>query len=132
MEISEKIKNAGLKVTQPRILVYQTMCSLGHSALDTVITRIRAHHTTISVATIYRIMELFCDSGLLLKFVGPQGKIFFDITPYQHLHFFTSQQGIVDIDDSTLQELIHDRLSAQLPMGECLDKISICITTKAI
>lgn len=131
MEIRNKIKASGLKATPQRRAVYEVMQELGHCSIDEVIARVRALNPDITVSTIYRIMDSFCQVGLLSRFIGVTGKTIFDITPEEHHHIFTAQNTIVDIEDKQLTEMIRQRLLAEIPANEEIGQISIHIVTKS-
>ncbi len=131
MEIRETFKNIGLKITPQRRAIYEVLCELKHCSIDDVISRIRDSHPDVTISTVYRIMDSFYESGLITKFINPQGKTIFDITSRDHYHIHTAN-GYLDIDDKQLSELIRRRISSKIPEGEELDKISIQITTKPI
>ena len=70
MEIREKIKSTGLKATPQRRAIYGVMKELCHCSIDEVITRIRGEHPDVTISTVYRVMDSFCEAGLLAKFTN--------------------------------------------------------------
>ncbi len=130
MEIREKIKSAGLKATPQRRAIYEVMQELCHCPIDEVIARIREEHPDVTISTVYRIMDSFCEAGLLTKFVNSDGKTIFDITPGVHHHIHTADDEYLDIADRQLSDLIRRRVISQIPEDQIIDKISIHVTTK--
>ena len=130
MQIREKIKAAGLKATPQRRAIYEIMQEVCHCPIDEVITRIKEQQPDVTVSTVYRIMDSFCETGLLTKFVNAEGKTIFDITPYEHHHIQTADNEFIDIDDKQLSTLIKRRIINKLPDGEEIENIQIQITTK--
>lgn len=130
MEIREKIKAAGLKATPQRRAIYEIMREVCHCPIDEIIARIKEEHPDVTISTVYRIMDSFCETGLLTKFVNAEGKTIFDITPFEHHHIQTANNEFIDIDDKNLSSLIKKRILEKLPEGEEIDNIQIQITTK--
>ena len=131
MQIREKIKTAGLKATPQRRAIYEIMQEVCHCPIDEVITRIKEQQPDVTVSTVYRIMDSFCETGLLTKFVNSEGKTIFDITPFEHHHIQTADNNFIDLDDKQLSTLIKKRILDKLPDGEEIENIQIQITTKA-
>ena len=128
MNIVEIIKKAGLKATPQRKMVYTIMTELGHSSIDKVIAMAKQQNPEITVSTIYRILDTFCEAGLLLKIKHPNGKFYFDITPMEHHHVFTENE-VIDFIDPEITEIIKERLQGNFKHLE-IEKISIQIIAK--
>ena len=99
MEIREKIKSAGLKATPQRRAIYEIMQDVCHCPIDEIISRMKEIQPDVTISTVYRVMDSFCESGLLTKFVTADGKTIFDITPYEHHHIQTTDNGFIEVDD---------------------------------
>ena len=81
MESTEIIKNAGLKITPQRKVVYQVMMELRHAAIDEIIKCVQSKDNEITISTIYRILDSFCKANLLsLVFHPEEGKIYYDLS----------------------------------------------------
>ena len=129
MNTGEKIRKAGLKATPQRKLVYTIMTELCHSPIDKIIERVQQQNPEITVSTVYRIMDSFCEAGLLSKTKHPNGKFYFDIIPAEHHHVFTNDE-IIDFIDPELTEMIKERLNGDLLKHLEIEKISIQIIAK--
>lgn len=129
MKIRAKIKDAGLKATPQRRLVYEIMQKLQHAPIDEVADEAQAVVPGINVSTVYRIMESFCEAGLLSKINHPNGKTYFDITTSEHHHIINEAGNVTDIEDAELTELIKERLKDKIGEGQIIEKISIQIIT---
>ena len=128
MNIVEIIKKTGLKATSQRRIVYELMTELRHSSIDEIIARVQQQNPEITVSTIYRILDSFCEVGLLSKLKHPNGKWFFDITTSQHHHVFTDNE-MIDYIDPELTELIRTRLNDDLFKHLDIKSISVQIIT---
>ncbi len=67
MESTEIIKNAGLKITPQRKVVYEVMMELRHAAIDEIIKCVQSKDNQITISTIYRILDSFCKANLYLS-----------------------------------------------------------------
>ncbi|MDD2293801.1 MAG: transcriptional repressor [Bacteroidales bacterium] len=127
MEIRNKIKASGLKATPQRRLVYQAMQKFGHASIDEVVAFVQSVTPDMHISTIYRIMESFCEVGLLSRIYNSEGKTYFDITPTEHHHFFTETGEIVDFEDRELTALIREKCKNKIGDGQTIKKVSIQI-----
>lgn len=110
MESTENIKDAGLKVTPQRKVVYEVMSELRHAAIDDIIKGVQAKDSEMTVSTIYRILDAFCKARLLSVVFHPGvGKSYYDITVKEHHHIFEGQH-ILDYKDDGLTEMIRKYL----------------------
>jgi len=126
MEPREIIKKAGLKATLQREIIFELMTKLGHSPINEIIAKVQQQHPEFTVTTVYRILDLFCNAGLLSKMNHPNGKCYYDITPEEHHHVFADNE-IIDYIDPELTELIKNHLKGDLFKDLDIEKISIQI-----
>ena len=129
MNTGDIIRKAGLRATPQRKMVYAIMTELCHSPIDEIIARVQQQNPEITVSTVYRILDSFCEAGLLSKIKHPNGKFFFDISPKEHHHVFTDNE-VIDFIDPELTEMIKERLKSELFKHLEIEKISIQITAK--
>jgi Fe2+/Zn2+ uptake regulation proteins len=129
MNTGEIIKKAGLKATPQRKMVYTIMTELCHSPIEKIIAMVQQQNPEITVSTVYRILDAFCEAGLLSKIKHPGGKFYFDITPMEHHHVFTDNE-VIDFIDPELTEMIKERLNNELFKHLEIEKISVQIITK--
>ncbi|MCL1868112.1 MAG: transcriptional repressor [Paludibacter sp.] len=129
MDTGEIIKKAGLKATTQRKIIYKLMMESGHSTIDDIISKLRQQHPEITISTIYRILDTFCQAGLLSKMNHPNGKSYFDITPSIHHHIFTNDNQVIDYIDNELSDFIinHLNLKGNLLKDYKIKNISIQI-----
>ena len=127
MNLTDIIKNAGLKPTLQRKLVYEIMLDLGHATIDMVIEELRKKNYEVAVSTFYRILSSFCQKGILSSiYNNANGKCYYDITIRDHHHLF-SKGEIKDYDDPELTELIRKHLLTKNIMLTETDKIQVQI-----
>ena len=109
MNIGNIIKEAGMKATPQRKMIYQIMSELGHSTLDDIVARVQEISPEMTLSTVYRILDTFCKTGLVSKLSLPGGKCFYDITTWDHPHVFKGNE-ITDYIDHELNALIINHL----------------------
>lgn len=101
------------------------MMELEHAPMDLIIEKVHEHNPDITVSTIYRILDSFCETGVLSSINNPtDGKHYFDITVRNHHHLFDGQ-GITDYDDPELTQMVHSYLKDKLPFDTNIDRIQI-------
>ena len=109
MNIGNIIKDAGMKATPQRKMIYSIMSELGHSTLDDIVVRVQEQSPEMTLSTVYRILDNFCSAGLVSKLSLPSGKCFYDITTWDHPHVFINNK-ITDYIDPELNTMILNRL----------------------
>ena len=126
MNTGNIIKEAGLKATPQRKMVYEIMTKLGHSQIDDIIVRVQQKNPEITISTVYRILDVFCKTGLLSKMNHPNGKCYYDITPTEHHHVFADNE-VIDFIDPELTKIIMSNLKGDLFKNLNIEKISLNI-----
>lgn len=107
-DIKDIIRDSGLKVTPQRIAVYQAMLQLGHASADMVVALVAETHPTLTVATVYNILDSFEQKGLLARLAGPDTKMYFDISTHQHCHLYCNDtQSYMDYKDPELEQMLN-------------------------
>ncbi len=111
--IKADITGAGLKATHQRIIIYDYLLkSHSHPTVDRIYEEIRDLVPSLSVATVYRVLEDFVEAGLIYKVATKQGTMRYDANTKPHSHIYcTNTHDIVDYDDQELNELITEFLS---------------------
>lgn len=112
--IKELIKEKGLKATPQRIAIYESMRKLGHACADMVVDDLKDNFPTLTVATIYNVLESFVEVGLLAKRFSLNHKMYFDINIHEHAHCYdTITNHFIDIDDPELYKLVQNYISTK-------------------
>ena len=112
--LREKIKEAGLKATPQRLAIYESMRKLGHASVDMVIEDLKNSFPTLTVATIYNVLESFVNTGLLTRRFSSNNKMYFDVNVYEHAHFYDQEENsYMDFLDPELVRLVMDYLSTK-------------------
>ncbi len=114
--MEEKLKTAlhekGLRLTPQRQIVLEAMLNLGESHLtaDQVYSLVKTQTNDISLATIYRTLELFVEMNLLRRFDSGDGVARYEIdsqkSEHYHHHLICLSCGsIIEFNDDLLDEL---------------------------
>ncbi len=125
MEIIEKIRSTGIKATTQRRAVYCALSALGHASADEVAVAVRSDYPAITVATIYRVLDSFCEVGLISKLSTPSGKMQYDITAHDHAHIIDKSGTISDYDDDVLNEMISNYFEGKTVNGAKINSVKV-------
>ncbi len=81
-----QLKNAGLKVTSPRLKVLDLLKSLedGHISAEDLYKLMLEHDEEIGLATIYRVLNQFDDAGIVTRHHFEGGKSVFELANKKH------------------------------------------------
>lgn len=112
LTIKEKIQHTGLKATPQRIAVYKEMQNLGHACADMVAENLKESFPSLTVATIYNVLDSFVEVGLLVKRFSSNNKMYFDVNTYDHIHIYDEQlNAYKDYNDPVLVKMVTDYLN---------------------
>ena len=118
--IEVRCKQKGVKLTDQRKLIAQVMSSShDHPDVDELYKRVSKIDSKISIATIYRTVKLFEESGILAKHDFKGGKARYEELPDSHHdHLIDVQSGeiieFVDEEIEKLQKKIAERFGYDL------------------
>lgn len=130
----QKLKESGLKVTSQRIAVYSILGKLKHHPnVDEIVKEVQTDHPSISVGTIYNILESFVENGLISRVKTEKGAMLYDVEEKDHHHLLDRESGqIKDFFDQGLTQMIKQYLEkSTLPDFE-VDDIQLYINGKFI
>ncbi len=118
--IEERCKQKGVKLTDQRKLIAQTMSnSHDHPNVDELYKRVSKIDSKISIATVYRTVKLFEEAGILTKhdFKGEKAR-YEELPDNHHDHLIDVQSGeiveFVNEEIEKLQETVAEKLGYQL------------------
>lgn len=106
IDFAQTLRNAGLRVTQQRLILMSIlMDSSDHPNADEILARARAVDDSVSLATVYRTLSALEETGLIRKLSLDNEPARFEITPVaDHDH-------IIDIDSGEVIEIANDDIS---------------------
>ncbi|MFP4096997.1 MAG: Fur family transcriptional regulator [Cyclobacteriaceae bacterium] len=110
-QIRKKLSQAGLKATQQRMVVYQALLRNMHlhPTAESVYETVRPDNPSISLGTVYKILDVLVSTGLASKVATDQGFMRYDANMEQHNHIYcTNTREIIDYHDKELDHLIEE------------------------
>ena len=134
MEFLAILKDRGLKATPQRIAVLRELGKKTHPTMEEMYSSIREENPTISLATVYKNVNLLKEQGIVIEINMPNGKMRYDYFARPHIHIICKNCGrIEDLDyDKNLlnfqnvlekdREVIIDRLDVVALVERC----SVC------
>ena len=118
---SQDIKEAGLKITLPRVKILQILESskVHHLSADDVYKALITRGEEIGLATVYRVLTQFEDAGLVVRHNFEGGHSVFEVsTEEHHDHIVCVKCGRVEeFRDDKIEErqkVVADRLGFEL------------------
>lgn len=104
MNISDKIKTKGLKLTTQRISILEAVYDLGnHPSADEIIKYVQDKNPAISQGTIYKTLETFVEKQIIIKVETSGGVFRYDGITNMHHHL--QEEGSTRIEDYYDEEL---------------------------
>ena len=137
MKSVEEIKTLflakGLNITLQRIAVYQAMEVLEHACPEEVMFEVRKKYPTITVGTIYNVLESFAQNNILSKLMTADSKMYFDINIHDHHHLYSlKDKKIMDFEDDELTLIIQNYLKSKKFDHFNIEKIKIYLIGNCI
>ena len=118
--IEDKCKKKGVRLTDQRKIIAQTMAeATDHPDVDELHKRVNKIDKKISIATVYRTVKLFEESGIVEKHDFKGGKARYEQSPDEHHdHLIDINSGeiieFVDKDIEILQNKVAKKLGYKL------------------
>ena len=106
--IEKKCKDKGVKLTDQRKIIAKVMSeSTDHPNVDELYKRVSEVDKKISIATVYRTVKLFEESGILAKHDFKGGKARYEeLNEGHHDHLIDVKSGeIIEFVDNEIEEL---------------------------
>ena len=111
MDIAQKLRSEGFKVTPQRLAIYNALFDFDkHPNAEMIYRNLHTEYPTISLATVYKSMEIFEKIGVVrvLNLGGDSSR--YDYEVHLHPHICCSICGRVDDVEGVDMESIFERL----------------------
>ena len=107
-QIKQKLKDAGLRVTPQRHAILEAVYSLGnHPSAEQVIDFIRVRYPGIATGTVYNVLDVMVESGLVKRVKTDKDAMRYDAIMNRHHHIYCAETDrIEDYFDEELDELL--------------------------
>lgn len=117
-------EQAGLAVTHQRQVIYEVLCSTaGHPSPEEVYEHVRRRIPSISLATVYKNLHLFIDSGIFQQVSLHHGSMRVETNQSRHHHLLCTEcKTIHDVDPEVLGLSEAPR---QLPGGFLMKRLAV-------
>ncbi len=126
----EALRSKGYKATPQRIAICRfALNSRDHPTAQQVYDEVKKIHPTVSLATVYKTLQVLKNLDLTQEIDLPQGQARFDSYMKPHINLICLQCGnIVDLDETTaIEETRKVAAAAKFkPKGQRLDIFGIC------
>ncbi|MFT4676226.1 MAG: Fur family ferric uptake transcriptional regulator [Patiriisocius sp.] len=106
---SQEIKDAGLKITLPRVKILQILesSSIHHMSAEDVYKALLTKGEEIGLATVYRVLTQFEDAGLVVRHNFEGGHSVFEVATEEH------HDHIVCVKCGRVEEFRDDEIEAR-------------------
>ncbi|MDQ3269855.1 MAG: ferric iron uptake transcriptional regulator [Pseudomonadota bacterium] len=106
---SQDLRNAGLKVTHPRVRILTLLeeSKARHMTAEDIYRKLLDRHEDIGLATVYRVLTQFEAAGLVLKHNFEAGQSVYELDRGQHHdHMVDIDTGkIIEFESGEIEEL---------------------------
>lgn len=109
-EIRNKLIEKSLRVTPQRIAILEAIIELNnHPTVENIIEFIRINHPNISIATVYKVLEIMVENELIHKVKTDREAMRYDAIMEKHHHLYSSESDrIEDYVDEELNKVIEE------------------------
>ncbi len=126
----EKLRGKGYKVTPQRIAICRIVLnSRSHPSAQQVYDEVKKLHPTVSLATVYKTLEVLRNLDLVQEINFSRGQARFDSYLTPHINLVCLKCGkIADVDDVTVKEMT-TRVAAAAKfklVGQRMDVYGFC------
>jgi Fur family peroxide stress response transcriptional regulator len=100
MGLEVVLRDMGCKVTPQRLAIYEVLrnCNM-HPTAETIYSIISADYPTMSLATVYKTLDLLKESGIIQELNIGENTSRYDVLPKPHPHIICTKCGkIEDLD----------------------------------
>ena len=135
VSIIETLRKKGYKATTQRIAICRfALRSRDHPTAQRIYDEVKKVHPTVSLATVYKTLQILTEQGLIQELDLPESQARFDSCVELHINLVCLQCGrIQDFDDSAAREMV-ERVTAKAEFtqtGQRIDIYGMCKTCRS-
>jgi len=122
-ELEARCAEVGLKLTEPRKLVLQVLCSADdHPSVEMVYERARRVDPRVAMATVYRTLNLFHEFGIVTRIDLKESFARYELNWGHHHHLIDVETGEVHEFQNDTIEKLKAEIAAQMgyELVECV------------
>jgi Fur family peroxide stress response transcriptional regulator len=132
--IIDNLRKKGYKATTQRIAICRfALSSRDHPNAQKIYAEVKKVHPTVSLATVYKTLQILTDQGLIQELDLPESKARFDSYMEPHINIVCLQCGnIQDFSDNIAREMV-ERVTTKADFtrtGQRIDIYGICKTCR--
>ena len=132
--IIDTLRKNGYKATTQRIAICRfALHSRDHPTAQRIYGEVRKVHPTVSLATVYKTLQILTEHGMIQELDFPQSQARFDSYVEPHINLVCQQCGnIQDFDDNAAREMV-ERVTAKAGFtrtGQRIDIYGLCKTCR--
>lgn len=107
-DIRNKFLEKGLKITPQRLIILEAIYALNnHPTADNIIECIRKSHPNIATGTVYKVLEVLVENGIIRKVKTDKDSMRYDAITENHHHiYYSDSERIEDYFDGELNKLL--------------------------
>jgi Fur family transcriptional regulator, peroxide stress response regulator len=128
--IIKALRGKGYKATPQRIAIGRfALCDRSHPTVQKVFSEVKKVHPTVSLATVYKTIQILKEVDLIQELSLPQDQTRFDSNMKPHINLVCTQCGnIKDLEDTEVQAIIAKVSVAEkfAPKGQRFDIYGTC------
>jgi len=128
-QISQKLKNAGMKVTPQRHAILEALYTLNnHPTVENIAEYIRKTHPGVATGTVYHVLDTLVQNGLVQRVKTDKDVMRYDATLENHHHIYSARtERIEDYFDNELDDLLLSYFQKKKLPNFDIDKITLQI-----
>jgi Fur family peroxide stress response transcriptional regulator len=109
-QVSQKLKEAGMKVTPQRQAILEALYVLGnHPTAENIADYIRKSHPGIATGTVYHVLDIMEQNGLVKRVKTEKDSMRYDPIMQRHHHIYSPEtERIEDYFDPVLDEMLKE------------------------
>jgi Fur family peroxide stress response transcriptional regulator len=107
-QVKQTFQEKGIKTTLPRVFIFQCLQGFKHHfSAEELFHKVSKKHPSVSLATIYKTLEILVQNKLITKVVTDEDKVRYDHRTDQHIHLYCEKSKIIaDHEDPELENLV--------------------------
>jgi Fur family transcriptional regulator, peroxide stress response regulator len=107
-QISQKLKEAGMKVTPQRHAILEALLAhRNHPTAENIAEYIRETHPSIATGTVYHVLDMMEQNGLVQRVKTDKDAMRYDAVIQRHHHIYSAKtERIEDYFDQELDEML--------------------------
>lgn len=123
-EFRDRCRAAGLALTHQREIIFSTVYEMrSHPTPEAIYERVRQQIPSISLATVYKNLKTFLDTGLLREVNPMHGSLRVDANTGDHHHLICTEcRTMIDLEED---DLVPAQLRRPLPEGFVLKRCAV-------